>query len=56
MRLGTLGCQAADELACSCVPVSGAVGGGESGRLPSAFEEGDDEFTITGGGVLAMDA
>ena len=43
MRLGTLGCQAADELACSCVPVGSAGGGGESGRLPNAFGEGDDE-------------
>ena len=53
MRLGTLGCQAVDEPACPCVPVGGAVGGGESGRLPSAFEEGDDELAITWGGVLA---
>ena len=41
--MGTLGCQAVDELACSCELAGGAGGGGESGRLPNAFGEGDDE-------------
>ena len=58
MRLGRLTCHAVDDPACSCEPAGDggdATGGGESGRLPKAFGEGDGELAITGGGVLAMD-
>ena len=53
MRLGRLTCHADDDPACSCEPAGDggdATGGGESGRLPKAFGEGDGELTITGGG------
>ena len=46
MRLGRLTCHAVDDPACSCEPAGDggdATGGGESGRLPKAFGEGDDE-------------
>ena len=46
MRLGRLACHAADDPACSCEPAGDggdATGGGESGRLPKAFGEGDGE-------------
>ena len=44
MRLGRLTCHAVDDPACSCEPAGDggdATGGGESGRLPKAFGEGD---------------
>jgi hypothetical protein len=53
MRLGRLTCHAVDDPACSCEPAGDggdATGGGESGRLPKAFGEGDGELAITGGG------
>jgi hypothetical protein len=46
MRLGRLTCHAVDDPACSCEPAGDggdATGGGESGRLPKAFGEGDGE-------------
>ena len=52
--MGRLTCHAVDDPACSCEPAGDggdATGGGESGRLPKAFGEGDDELAITGGGT-----
>ena len=55
MRLGRLTCHAVDDPACFCELAGDggdATGGGESGRLPKAFGEGDDELAITGGGGI----
>ena len=52
MRLGRLTCHAVDDPACSCEPAGDggdATGGGESGRLPKTFGEGDGEPEVKSG-------